>query len=416
MRYTLNEVRRFINEAYDRAYELLGVTRDASPEDIKRAYRLAAVKLHPDRNPGVDTTADMVKLNVAFGILSDPEKKRTYDLRGDRSLGDYGTQYNRPTSSTGPATSGTGSTRYDGDALKWEMAKSTRRFMKHEGGRMIAWWINVSAGSLGYTVRWKSVGTSVPFYIKSFKTQREAMAFEDELVTEVEAQGFVEDRSQGKKTSGRSWQDEQAEKQREQAERSAKGWSENRRTRHFVLREPNKEPKGWWIVRTGAVVRWKNVNVDPRVNATPYFVRKMRSSVAAVDFESDTIADMERLGYVEVDSRDRGRSGSKRAAEDPSGTKAKSSAPSSGDEPTGPTRKVYGRRGKALVHTRYKSKVYVGPADSKFKRDQKAHMHLGDDGRLNVKDPETGHTQSWAAESFERRTIDAIIDEVLKLG
>jgi molecular chaperone DnaJ len=65
-------------------YELLGVSRDASPEEIKAAFRKAASKHHPDRNPGDDDGAhDRFKqINAAYQILSDPQKRAAYDRFG----------------------------------------------------------------------------------------------------------------------------------------------------------------------------------------------------------------------------------------------------------------------------------------------------------------------------------------------
>lgn len=64
-------------------YELLGVARDASGEDIKKAYRRLARKHHPDLNPG-DKAADerFKKLQEAYDILNDPKKKQMYDQYG----------------------------------------------------------------------------------------------------------------------------------------------------------------------------------------------------------------------------------------------------------------------------------------------------------------------------------------------
>ena len=90
MQFKLNELRELISEALRKAYEILGVSPGASQDEIKQSYRKKAVELHPDRNPGKDTQADMVKLNVAYGLLSDPDKRRRYDAAGDKTLGDAG--------------------------------------------------------------------------------------------------------------------------------------------------------------------------------------------------------------------------------------------------------------------------------------------------------------------------------------
>jgi molecular chaperone DnaJ len=64
-------------------YALLGVTRDASPEDIKKAYRRLARELHPDVNPDPEHQERFKAVTAAYEVLSDPEKRQMYDLGGD---------------------------------------------------------------------------------------------------------------------------------------------------------------------------------------------------------------------------------------------------------------------------------------------------------------------------------------------
>ncbi|MEI6216961.1 MAG: molecular chaperone DnaJ [Actinomycetes bacterium] len=64
-------------------YELLGVGRDASAEEIKRAYRKLAREYHPDVNPDPSTQDKFKLISTAYEVLSDPQKRQTYDLGGD---------------------------------------------------------------------------------------------------------------------------------------------------------------------------------------------------------------------------------------------------------------------------------------------------------------------------------------------
>lgn len=65
-------------------YHVLGVTKDATAEDINDAYRLLAKKYHPDRNVGDEfAAARYAEVDEAYSILSDPERRSRYDTNGD---------------------------------------------------------------------------------------------------------------------------------------------------------------------------------------------------------------------------------------------------------------------------------------------------------------------------------------------
>src|SRR5258707_2835231 len=64
-------------------YEVLGLNRDASEEEIKKAYRKLAMKHHPDRNPdSKDGEEKFKEAKEAYEILSEPDKRRAYDAYG----------------------------------------------------------------------------------------------------------------------------------------------------------------------------------------------------------------------------------------------------------------------------------------------------------------------------------------------
>jgi len=75
-------------------YEILGVTKSASPEEIKKAYRKKAIEFHPDKNPGDKAAEENFKLCAeAYEVLSDSDKKAKYDQFGHQAFdgsGGYG--------------------------------------------------------------------------------------------------------------------------------------------------------------------------------------------------------------------------------------------------------------------------------------------------------------------------------------
>src|SRR5579864_1999269 len=73
-------------------YEVLGVTREASSDQIKSAYRKAALQWHPDRNPEKKEEAEINfrMASEAYSVLSDPEKRPLYDRFGHAGLGNRG--------------------------------------------------------------------------------------------------------------------------------------------------------------------------------------------------------------------------------------------------------------------------------------------------------------------------------------
>ena len=67
-------------------YAILGLSRDASDADIKKAYRKLALKYHPDKNKSPEAEGKFKEVSEAFDVLSDPKKKSTYDRFGEEGL------------------------------------------------------------------------------------------------------------------------------------------------------------------------------------------------------------------------------------------------------------------------------------------------------------------------------------------
>src|SRR5579859_6515127 len=85
-------------------YETLGLTKSASADDIKKAYRKLALAWHPDKHAGDKTEAErkFKEINEAYQVLSNPQKKQIYDAGGNPN------QQGNPFSAQGGPASGWG--------------------------------------------------------------------------------------------------------------------------------------------------------------------------------------------------------------------------------------------------------------------------------------------------------------------
>src|SRR5674476_1339203 len=93
-------------------YEVLGVDRQATPAELKRAYRGLAMRYHPDRNPGDHTAEDNFKeIGEAYQVLSDPDRRQRYDASGP----------------AGPARGGSAGVNFQSAVGRFDMCFAARR-------------------------------------------------------------------------------------------------------------------------------------------------------------------------------------------------------------------------------------------------------------------------------------------------
>ncbi|HEX8920275.1 MAG TPA: DnaJ domain-containing protein, partial [Pyrinomonadaceae bacterium] len=100
-------------------YQVLGIKRDAKPDEIKKAYRRLARKHHPDVNPGDKSSEDRFKLiTEAHDVLSDEKKRKVYDRFGEYS-DNLAQAAARGASPGSGASSGRATHGFDFDGFDW---------------------------------------------------------------------------------------------------------------------------------------------------------------------------------------------------------------------------------------------------------------------------------------------------------
>lgn len=116
-------------------YEILGVSKDATQDEIKKAYRTQAFKYHPDRNAGNAEAEDMFKkINAAYSVLSDEAKRAEYDRYGS----DYDSSSYRARQSAYDWASQSGED-YSDPFAQWARSEGSTRYNSSNGYHYYTW-------------------------------------------------------------------------------------------------------------------------------------------------------------------------------------------------------------------------------------------------------------------------------------
>ena len=134
-------------------YELLGVERTASKEEIQKAYKNQMKKWHPDINKSSEAPKMAMKLNEAKAILLDDDKRRSYDLSLDQDINESYNKYtgreqtNNYTNTQNSHTNTQTDNTDDDMVTKWEYLKEYMKYSKDPLPRKLLAWIGVYLGT-----------------------------------------------------------------------------------------------------------------------------------------------------------------------------------------------------------------------------------------------------------------------------
>jgi len=174
-------------------YQTLGVPRNASDEQLKKAYRKLAMQYHPDRNPGKEKWANekFKEINEAFGVLGDPQKRKQYDQFGTvGNIGDiFGSPYTRTTFEDLMRDFGGSGLGFDFlDEIFGEALKGKR-------GRNFSFRVYSSGGGSPRGVRFEAPGgiNLEEIFSQAQRPQRQDVRYEITITKEQAAKGMEKD-------------------------------------------------------------------------------------------------------------------------------------------------------------------------------------------------------------------------------
>lgn len=204
MQLGLDDIRRLIREAILDAYKVLGLSSNATEDDIKKAYRNLALRFHPDRNPGKDTTEDMVNINKAKDRLLNPTERFRYGAQFQGYVRPGSAPHvEPPTPATSQRTPGAPDPqRRDADDRDWQGSRRTRdsmrteRYLEFVSGSSKKFWYAAAVprpdGSAVMRTRWGRIGSRGQINEKRYVTMTRARQVVSILVGGKIAKGYVE--------------------------------------------------------------------------------------------------------------------------------------------------------------------------------------------------------------------------------
>lgn len=412
MKATLREVRELIAEALRKAYDILGVPPNATQDQIKKAYRVKAAALHPDRNPGVDTEKEMMQLNVAFNLLADPDKRAQYDTKGDRTLGDAGAPAAAPGAGA-PKQQRQRTAKSDAEAL---MALDNKLVYTIGGVTQVWRKIWIQKRNEVFNV-WIDIAGQAARPAQQFWDEASALARVSTYINMWHNDGLEltkkEAPTYASTGGGKQAAPPPPPPREEDEEEYAPPPPQPRAQAQSATAPAASSKKSFMNVEADIMKVW--------LEGSTLFTQKNDEKVKRMAFdtledaqehEQLVIAGIQAHGYKPVGGKSAGAPApgpapSARAAEPAAAPKAAPKGTGAGTGRGGASKdtyKIYGKfkadsafgGGVAPTHTRYKGHVYGGAADTKFKPNSAAKIaYDANDDTLNVTDPETGHTQKW---------------------
>jgi len=354
MNFTVTDLRTIINEAVNDAYKVLGVSPSASDEEIKKAYRNKVISLHPDKNQsqGKDTAAEMMRVNVAFGLLKDPTKRMRYNMFGDKTMDVHTAEPSKSQSSgfkpkpsppparpqhhekpdRGPESYEEYTSRRDAEQRAEEETDRSRSANQSKQKK---------SSNYGRTYGPKAIFDLVylEFTDRSSKEQTKFWAISAEYEDSPNYEYMVYIRYGKLGTSGAT---------------ASKGFHDWTSAQTFYKAKIRQKKYGGYRERQAPEGFWKNVRPVGSASKPP----------------------SKKPGVSKKD-----------------------------------TYKIYRGKYPNPAVTRYKGTVYKSSTDTKFVAGNQARVKLDPNGNLNVTDPHTGHSQSWYSENVIR---EEIVESVMK--